>query len=210
MTFSTPDYLADGSAAWFALQVKTTLEKRVASLLAEKGHEFLLPLYRERRRWSDRIKEVELPLFPGYIFCRFTRRERTGVLKTPGVFRVVSIGSQPAPVDDAEIAAIQQALRAGLGARPHPYVTAGQRVRISGGSLDGLEGLVVDIRRSNRLILSVTLLQRSIALEIDSACVTPVSPAPRRAARADGVDVPGSPYASTARQPLSPQEGLLS
>ena len=186
MTRTTAHHLMNGSTepSWFAVQVKTTHEKRVASLLDEKGFEFFLPLYRDRRRWSDRIKEMELPLFPGYIFCRFARPARSAVLKTPSVYRVVGIGSVPAPVDDTEIDALQQAVRSGLGVRPHPFLTTGQRVRVEGGSLAGVEGLIVDIRRRDRLILSVTLLQRSIALEIDSAWVSPVgsAPAPARLA----------------------------
>jgi transcription antitermination factor NusG len=163
------------AASWFALQVKTTHEKRVASLLDHKGYEHFLPLYTEKRRWSDRIKEVELPLFPGYIFCRFEQNSCLGILKTPGVYRIVGVGNMPAAIDEQEIAAIQLALSSGLGVQPHPYLTTGQRVRIDGGSFCGVEGLIVDIRRRDRLILSVTLLQRSLALEIDSAWVTPIS-----------------------------------
>jgi len=164
-----------GTAEWFAVRVKTTHEKRVAALLDHKGYERFLPLYLDRRRWSDRIKEVELPLFPGYIFCRFEPNARLGILKTPGVYRILGIGNMPAPVDDHEIAAIQLAMSSGLSARPHPYLAVGQRVRVDGGSLSGVEGMVVDVRSRDRLILSISLLQRSIALEIDSAWVTPLS-----------------------------------
>jgi transcription antitermination factor NusG len=166
---------ASGAAEWFAVRVKTTHEKRVAALLDHKGYEHFLPLYLDRRRWSDRIKEVELPLFPGYIFCRFEPNARLGILKTPGVYRILGIGNLPAPVDEHEIAAIQLAMSSGLCARPHPYLAVGQRVRVEGGSLSGVEGLIVDIRSRDRLILSISLLQRSIALEIDSAWVSPLS-----------------------------------
>lgn len=166
---------AAAQVAWFAVRVKTTHEKRVASLLDQKGYELFLPLYLDRRRWSDRIKEVEQPLFPGYVFCRFDHRTRLAILKTPGVYRIVSIGSTPAPIEEHEIEAIQRAMQSGLNVRPHPYLAAGQRVRIDGGSLAGVEGLITDVRSRDRLVLSVSLLQRSIALEIDSAWVTPVS-----------------------------------
>jgi transcription antitermination factor NusG len=160
---------------WFAVQVKTTHEKRVASLLEQRGYERFLPCYRDRRRWSDRIKEVEQPLFPGYVFCRFAPEGRLGVLKTDGVYRIVGIGPQPAPIDEDEIQAIQQAVESGLATRPHPYLAAGQRVRIDGGPLKGVVASVADIRRPDRLVLSVTLLQRSLSVEIDSAWVTPLS-----------------------------------
>ena len=173
-TISTMSQGAPGSA-WFAVRVKTTHEKRVAAQLDQKGYEQFLPLYRDRRRWSDRVKEVELPLFPGYIFCRIDPNARLGLLKTPGVYRIVSIGNAPAPIDEHEIIAIQQAMSSGLCLRPHPYLSVGQRVRIDGGSFSGVEGLIVDVRRRDRLILSVSLLQRSLSLEIDSAWVTPVS-----------------------------------
>jgi transcriptional antiterminator NusG len=171
------------SRAWFAVQAKTTHEKRVASLLSYQEYECFLPVYTCRRRWSDRIKEVELPLFPGYVFCRFDVHARGPILKTPSVNGIVGIGGRPAAIDDAEIAAIQLVNRSGLGMRPHPFLQAGQRVRIEGGSLDGVEGIIEDIRRRNRLIVSVSLLQRSVAVEIDSAWVTPIqSPANRAAA----------------------------
>ena len=162
------------NASWFAVQVKATHEKRVDVLLSGGGFESFLPLYEWRRRWSDRIKRVKLPLFPGYVFCRFTPSDRVRVLKTPSVIRIVGIGYTPIPIDEHEIAAIQTVVKAGLGTSPHPFLGAGQRVRIKGGSLDGLEGLITDLRSRDRLILSVTLLQRSVAVEIDSACVVPI------------------------------------
>src|SRR5438128_2109839 len=91
---------------WFAIEVKTTHEKRVTSLLDYQAYEWFLPLYRCRRRWSDRIKEVELPLFPGYVFCRFAPCSRVPILKTPSVMRIVGIGGTPTPIDDDEISAI--------------------------------------------------------------------------------------------------------
>src|SRR5262245_17748048 len=160
---------------WFALQVKSTHEKRVASMLDYQGYARFLPLYRRRRRWSDRIKEVELPLFPGYLFCRFTPETRVPILKTPSVLRIVGIGNVPVPIDYNEIGALQQAMKSGLLMTPHPYLWTGQLVRINGGALAGAEGRIVDIRRRNRLILSISLLQRSVSVEIDDAWVTPIS-----------------------------------
>src|SRR2546428_11476471 len=130
---------SDGSL-WFAVQVKSTHEKRVTSLLQYQTYECFLPLYTSRRRWSDRIKSVELPLFPGYVFTRFTPAARIPILKTPSVISIVGIGAIPAPIDEREIAAIQRAVASGFGLSPHPFLQVGQRVRINGGALCGLPG----------------------------------------------------------------------
>lgn len=174
MELCKPDYKPADHASWFAVQVKTTHEKRVTSLLDFRGYEWFLPLYTCRRRWSDRIKKVALPLFPGYVFCRFAPSARAPILKTPSVMRIAGIGYTPTPIDEQEIAAIQKVMKSGFGISPHPFVQIGQRVRINGGSLSGLEGLILDVRRRDRLIISVTLLQRSLAVEIDSAWVIPI------------------------------------
>ena len=171
----------DEGRSWFAVHTRTTHEKRVGSLLGYQNYECLLPLYTARRRWSDRIKEVELPLFPGYVFCRFELHTRQPILKTPSVLGIVGVAGKCIPIDDSEIAAIQRVNRSGLGMSPHPFLQIGQRVRIEGGSLDGLEGIVEDAKKRNRLIVSVSLLQRSVAVEIDSAWVTPISAPAKRA-----------------------------
>jgi len=171
------------SNSWYAVQVKTTHEKRVVSMLDYSGIESFLPLYETRRPWADRIKKVELPLFPGYIFCRFGPSGRVPILKTPSVTRIVGIGYIPTPIDEKEIVAIQTVVRSGLGVFPHPYLKVGNRVRIQGGSLYGMEGIVTEFRRRDHLIISVNLLQRSVAVEIDSAWVTPVQhPKPEKSA----------------------------
>ena len=174
--------LADGTIAsglsWFAVQTKTTHEKRVAYLLNYQAYECFLPLYKSRRCWSDRTKEVQLPLFPGYMFCRFNVHTRSPILKTPSVIGIAGIGGKPIAIDDEEIVAIQRIHGSGLGVSPHPFLQIGHRVRIQGGSLDGLEGIIEDVRRRNRLIVSVSLLQRSVAVEIDNGWVTPISSTP--------------------------------
>ena len=159
------------SYPWFALQTRCRYESFVAKQLAHKGYEILLPLYECRRRWSDRIKELELPLFPGYVFCRFNPLVRLPILMTPGVIQVVGIGRSPVPVDDAEIAAIQTAVQSGLPRQPWPFLQIGQRVRVECGPLCGLEGILVDFKGRHRLVLSMTLLQRSVAVEVDGAWV---------------------------------------
>lgn len=158
---------------WFALQVRSRFEKNIATLLRGKGYDPFLPLHKCRRQWSDRLKEMELPLFPGYLFCRFDVQARLSVLATPGVFLVVG-GRSPVPVDDCEIAAIQKIVASGLPGQPWPFCQVGARVRIEHGALSGLEGIVVNFKGRHRLVVSVTLLQRSVAVEIDEAWLSPV------------------------------------
>src|SRR5947208_15297406 len=171
---STETAQASYGLRWFAVQVKSTHEKRLKSLLQYQTYQYLRPLYTSLRRWSYRIKSVELPLLPVYVFSRFTPAARIPILKTPSVSSIVGIGAIPTPIDECEIAAIQRAVASGFGLSPHPFLQVGQRVRINGGSLVGLEGIIADVRKRDHLILSVTLLQRSVAVEIDSAWVTPV------------------------------------
>lgn len=163
-----------GGFPWFALQIRSRYEKIAATLLHGKGYELFLPVYKSRRRWSDRIKELELPLFPGYLFCRFNPLDRLPILVTPGVIQVVGIGKSPVPVNDAEIAAIQTAVQSGLPRQPWPFLQVGQRVKIKSGPLQGLEGILLDFKGRHRLLLSVTLLQRSVAVEVDGAWVDPL------------------------------------
>lgn len=160
---------------WFALRIRSRFEKTTSTVLRSKGFEDFSPLYRSRRNWSDRVKEIELPLFPGYLFCRFNPLDRFPVLSTPGVVSVVGIGKVPQPVEEHEIEQIQSILASGIPAQPWPFLTIGQKVRISNGSLAGLEGLLVNIKNGFRLVVSVTLLQRSVAVEIDRESVEPVS-----------------------------------
>jgi transcription antitermination factor NusG len=185
----TPGGYDPAVPAWFALRVRTTHEKRIAQLLDMKGYEQFLPLYRVRRRWSDRVKEVDQPLFPGYLFCRFAAQSRAGILKTDGVALVVGIGCVPMPIDDAEILAIQRAVGSGLDVRPHVDLTAGQCVRIDSGPFEGVEGRIVEIRRRHRLVLAISLLQRAISVEIDSAWVSPVSSPSHRPPRREAASL---------------------
>lgn len=159
---------------WFAIRVKSNFERRTSRHLEGLGLEAFNPVYRTRRRWSDRIKEVELPLFPGYVFCRFNPNDRLPVLQAPGVVSVVGFGGRPTPVDEEEIAAIQSIVRSGAPALPWPYLRVGQRVRVASGPLRGLEGILLEIRNGCRLVVSVTLLQRSVAVEIHRADIEPV------------------------------------
>jgi transcription antitermination factor NusG len=161
---------------WFALQVRSRQEDVVGAFLGANGHEWFLPTYRCRRQWSDRIKERELPLFSGYLFCRFDLTNRVSVLKTPGLISIVGIGRIPIPIDDAEIAALRRLVSSGMQTQPWPYVAIGQRVRIINGALCGLEGILQSFKGHHRVVVSVTLLQRSVAAEVDSAWLSPSQP----------------------------------
>jgi transcription antitermination factor NusG len=158
---------------WYALQVRTRYERVVAEHLSGRGFEWFLPLRKDRKRWSDRIKEIESPLFPGYLFCRFDTQNRLPILQTPGVVQIVGYNRQPISVDEVEIAAIQTLVAAGVPNQPCSFVEIGDRVRIGSGPLRGLEGILVESRGKHKFVLSVSLLQRSVAVEIDSASVTP-------------------------------------
>jgi len=164
----------DLSERWFALRVKSRCEKAVAMMAQNKGFEEFLPLYQSRHRWSDRLKLVELPLFPGYLFCRLDPHNRLPLLTIPGVLHFVGIGKTPVPIEDAEIAAIQTAIRSGLLTEPWPYLEVGQRVRLDDGPLAGLEGILVGTSKQQRVVVSVTLLKRSVAVAIERRWATPL------------------------------------
>jgi transcription antitermination factor NusG len=187
--------LEDPLFPWFALQVRSRHEIGVADYLDGKGYKWFLPQYKLRKRWSDRVKEVEAPLFPGYLFCRFNPQDRLPILKTPGVIQIVGNARQPIPVDEQEINAIQALVASGVPNRPWPYMEVGDKVRIESGPLRGLEGLLVEFKGNHRLVLSVTLLQRSVAVEMDSALVTSLrsaqAPSPEKAlSRSNSIQVP--------------------
>lgn len=163
--------LADSTHPWYALKVKTRSEACVGDLLRQKDYETFVPSYIESRQYSDRIKKVEAALFPGYVFCRFDAERRLPVLTTPGVEYVLSTGKRLEPVEDAEVASLRRVLQAGVSPRPYPFLQVGQKVRIECGSFAGVEGTVVREKQADKLILSVTLLQRSVSVELDRTWV---------------------------------------
>jgi transcription antitermination factor NusG len=166
---------------WYALHVRPRFEKLVQTNLQDKGYEVFLPTYISKRRWSDRVKSLTLPLFPSYLFCRFDVNSRLPILITPGVNCVVGVGKSPLPIDDYEIEAIRSVLKSGIAAQPHPYAKAGDWVRVEAGPLEGLTGIIVREKGHSHLIISVTLLMRSVAVEIDRAWIKPI-PDPRKTA----------------------------
>ena len=162
------------SHLWYALHVKPRFEKYVQIHLEEKGYESFFPAYVSTRRWSDRVKSISLPLFPSYVFCRFDVHDRLPILVTPGVHFIVGIGKTAAAVDEAEIAAVRHVLESGVMTQPWPYLKEGEMVRVEAGALEGLTGIVVRAKGVDRLIISVTLLMRSVSVEIDRRCVQPL------------------------------------
>jgi transcription antitermination factor NusG len=160
--------------AWYAVQVRTRYETTVADHLHRMEYELFLPLQQCRKRWSDRVKETQIPLFPGYLFCRFDTQKRLPILKTQGVIQIVGCGRQPIPVDETEIKSIQILVSSGLRSEPYPFLKPGARVRIESGAFRGLEGDLVELKGQRRLVLSVSLLQRSVAVELDAYAVTAV------------------------------------
>lgn len=139
----------------------------VAEHFRAKGLEQYLPLYSAKQSWSDREKTIELPLFPNYVFFRCDFDERLKVLRTPGVFSLVSFGDGPAAIPGSEIEAVRKMAGAGLPVRPWPFCTVGQTLRIRRGPLAGVEGIVLREQNLLRVVVSIELLQRSVAVEID-------------------------------------------
>ena len=162
--------------SWYAVEVVYKKELVVASALEKKAFECYVPLYTARRVWSDRIKVVSIPLFSGYIFCRFDSNEsRLPILVTPSVRHVVSINKEPAAIPDAEIESIRLAIEGGAVVEPCERLHSGCHVVVSKGPFAGVEGEFVRYQGKDRLIVSIALIQRSVAVEVDRAFVEPVS-----------------------------------
>jgi len=159
---------------WYGIRTRSNYEKTTSAVLASKGYSEYLPLYRVKRRRPDRVVHAEFPLFPGYVFCRFDSSQCLPILNTPGVVMIVGFGKEPAPIPDVEIEAIQTILNSQLAAAPWPFLREGQRIRIRHGALEGLEGILVKKKTDWRLVVSLTMLQRSVAVEIDRDSITTI------------------------------------
>ncbi|HEV2114376.1 MAG TPA: UpxY family transcription antiterminator [Terriglobales bacterium] len=159
---------------WFATYTRSRHEKVVAETLNKRTVEHFLPLYETVRKWKNGRFKVQLPLFPGYLFVHISLHDRLKVLQVPGVVRLVGFNGVPAPLPTAEVEIIRSALRKGIEAEPHPYLKVGQRVRITSGPMEGLQGILLRRRGRPRVVVSVDLIMRSVALDIDAAQVEPV------------------------------------
>lgn len=162
---------------WYAVRVRSKCESRVFAGLQGKGYEAYVPLYRKHSRWTDRVKQIDCVLFPGYVFCRLDANRRLPVLKTPGVVNVVEFGGVFTSIPEHEIEAVRRVIRSGLAATPWPFLREGQRVRVCHGSLKDVEGVLLQSKGDCRLVISVNLLQRSVSVEIDRDSIEPVSSA---------------------------------
>ena len=159
---------------WYVAYTCSNHEKCVAEQLERRAIEHFLPLYETVRRWKDRSKRTETPLFPGYIFIRFPLAERLRVLEIPSVVRLIGFNGPPVPLPDSDIWLLRSALQKRLCLEPHPYLTIGRRVRITRGTLMGLEGILTRKKGLLRLVISIELIHRSAMIEVDSADVEPV------------------------------------
>jgi transcription antitermination factor NusG len=158
---------------WYAVYTCVRHEKRVAEQMEQRQLRSFLPLYRALHRWKDRRKEVELALFPGYVFVQMALENRLRVLEIPSVVRLVSFQGKPAPLPQEEIERLRQGVTARVRMEPHPYLQAGRRVRVRSGPVAGLEGVLVRRKEGARLVVSIEMLMRSVAVEIDEADVAP-------------------------------------
>jgi len=166
---------------WYALYTCANHEKRVAQQLQQRSIEHFLPLYETVHRWTDRRMCLRLPLFPGYVFVRLALHDKVRVLEAPGVVHLVGVSGRPTPLDDGEIDTLRQGLDSSLRALPHPYLNAGRRVGIVRGPLAGCEGILLRRKGNYRVVLSVHLIMRSIAVDVDLA---DIAPHPRQTGRA--------------------------
>jgi len=155
--------------SWYVLHTKHQHEKSVTNVLAEKGFEVFCPTYAEVHRWKDRRKEVTLPLFPGYLFFANGLERKVDLLSTPGVCAIVSFGNTPALVPPSEIEAIQLAMVSSRVMGPHPFLKEGDKVRLRAGPLAGIEGILQRRKEGYRLVLSIELLGRSVAVEVEQS-----------------------------------------
>src|SRR5215469_18527964 len=162
------------SSRWYALYVRSRHEKVVECGLRGKGYTAFSPFYRTKRKRVDRIAEIDVPLFPGYVFCLFDSTKRLPILTTPGMVGIVGPGNRPEPVDDTEIASIRTLALSGRPVQPWPFLRSGQRVRLQAGPLVGAEGIFLRVKDEYHLIVSVTLLQRAVSVMVEKEFVSPL------------------------------------
>jgi transcription termination/antitermination protein NusG len=165
---------AEDEARWYAVSTSANHEKRVAEQLAVRTVEHFLPTYASVRHWKDRRVTLQLPLFPGYVFVHLELRGRLSVLQIPGIARLVGFGGRPAALPQQEIDALRVGLMCGLRAEPHPFLNKGRRARIKQGPLAGFDGVVLRWKGHWRVVLSLSLIQRSIAVDVDASSLEPV------------------------------------
>ena len=169
-----PVYSDYAEPPWYAVYTCANHEKRIAKQFNERSIENFLPLYEAVRRWKDRQMRIEVPLFPGYIFVRHSLRDRLKILQVPGVVRLVGFNNAVAPLPIEDIETLRNGLKRSSHAKPHPYLTVGRRVRIVRGPFEGLEGVLVRRKARLRVVVSIELIMRSVAMDVDEADVAPI------------------------------------
>jgi transcription antitermination factor NusG len=161
----------DHNHNWYAVCTRHQHEKPVARILKYKEFEVFLPLYKVRRRWKDRVKELSLPLFPGYLFIKEGLEKWLPILTTPGVCNIVSSGGRPAAIPHSEVEGVRRIVESTLSVEPHPFLRSGDWVRVKYGPIAGVEGILLRKKNVARLVLSVEMLGKSAAVEVDAAHV---------------------------------------
>jgi transcription antitermination factor NusG len=159
---------------WYAIYVRSRHEKTVENSLRLKGYSVFSPSYRTKRKRVDRIAEIEVALFPGYVFCQFDANKRLPILMTPGVVGVVGRGNRAEPVDDTEIVSIRTVALSGRPVQPWPFLRIGQPIRLQAGPLAGAEGIFLRVKDECHLVVSITLLQRAVSVVIEKESVAPL------------------------------------
>jgi transcription antitermination factor NusG len=158
---------------WYAVYTWAHHERRVAEMMAQRQIRGFLPVYRSLRRWKDRRKEIEMALFPSYVFVHLALRDRVRVLEIPGVVDMVGARGKPTPLAEQEIACFQGGMDGCVKLHPHPFLKIGRKVRVRYGSLAGLEGILIRRKDGPRLVVSIEILMRSVAVEVDETDVEP-------------------------------------
>ena len=171
---------AEAGLNWNVLYTRPRHEKCVADQIEQRSIPCFLPLGRSVRRWKDRRKVLELALFPGYVLSNSRLQDRLRVLQLPSAVRLVSFNGQPAVLPDTEIEGLRQRLSRGVCVEPHPYLRVGRRVRVCAGPMQGLEGIIVRRKDRCRLVFSLDLIMRSVAVEVDENDVEPVAQSTQR------------------------------
>jgi transcription antitermination factor NusG len=159
---------------WYALGLRSNFEKTARRLLEDGGYEVFLPTYRVLRRWSDRVKQIEAPLFAGYAFCRMDITRRDPLFRASGIARVIGFGTDPMPVPEHEIQSVRAIVESRLFSQPWPFLAVGDRVMVERGPLAGAQGVLIRVNEEYKLVASITLLQRSIAVELERDWIRPV------------------------------------